>query len=517
MSQNYPIGIETFQEIIEGGYIYVDKTESIYEMSRTGKYLFLSRPRRFGKSLMLSTLEAYFEGRRELFDGLWLGQAAGVDWTPHAVLRLNFVEADPSSVANVEALVANHLDKWERKYDIPASDLPLGQRFRNIIEKAAADTGNNVVILIDEYDKVLVNTLEDDDMHDGMRAVLRPLFAVLKGADRYIKFAMITGVSRFSKLSIFSDLNNIRDISLTDGFSTVCGFTPQEVESNFSQGIQEMAVAKGVSTNEMIQLLKDNYDGYHFSEACRDVYNPYSLLSAFAEKKLLHKWFETGTPTFLLEKLHNTDEDLQQLLSPMASGYSLSALSIADNDLINMLYQTGYLTIKGYDAEDDMYMLGIPNQEVETGLYRCLLPMYTGRDMTVNDGELYKLRRAVRAGDVDRFMSMLKSFMAGIPQHLSEGKHEIYYENNIYLILRLIGFEIRTEEQTSDGRIDAVLKTPKFIYVIELKLNGTAQQAMQQILDRNYARPYEFDGRRIIKIGISFSKQTRTIDEWVAE
>ena len=517
MSQKYPVGIETFSDIIEGGYAYVDKTEVIYNLIQAGKFFFLSRPRRFGKSLMLSTMEAYFEGRRGLFDGLWLGQAQGVDWTPRPVFRLNFVTADSTDPESLKALIANHIDKWEQKYGISTNQLPLGQRFHNVIQKAAEVSGSQVAVLIDEYDKVLVNTMHDHEVHEAMKAILKPVFAVLKGADRYIQFGILTGVSRFSKLSIFSDLNNIRDISLSDEFCTICGITEDELKTGFKIGIQEFANHRNVNFDEMTQILKDNYDGYHFSEKCPDIYNPFSLINAFAENKILHRWFESGTPTFLLKRIRNSDEDLREILSPTVSARNLYNASITDNNLTNILYQTGYLTIKSYDSEEEEYTLGIPNKEVSIGIYENLLPLYTGRDVVANDNMLRKLRKFANSGNALDFIKTLQSFLAGIPYHLSEGKHEIYYENNIYVILRLLGCDIRTEEETSNGRIDAVLKTPEYIYILELKLNGTAQEAMQQIIDKRYDLPFATDSRQIIRIGLSFSKETRTIADYIID
>lgn len=516
MTMKYPVGVETFEKMIKGGFAYVDKTEIIYQLTKDGQYFFLSRPRRFGKSLMLSTIEAYFEGRRDLFANLWLGQAEGVDWTPHAVLRLNFVDTE-STVEGLHSVLEFHLSKWERLYNISSVGLGYGHRFRQVIEAAHAATGQGVVILVDEYDKVLVNTMDDPELHAQMKQILKPVFGVMKGADRYIRFGMLTGVSRFSKLSIFSDLNNISDITLDNRYCTICGITEDELRHGLRQAVQDFADVRGICFDEMIQILKYNYDGYHFTKACPDIYNPYSLLSAFEAKELLHRWFESGTPTFLLDSIMQSDEDLHQVLAPVSSGQSLATLAITDNDLTTQLFQTGYLTIKGYDAEDDMYQLGIPNREVEVGLYHCLLPLYTGKQRSVNDALIYRLRKAVRAGEPEKFLATLKSFLAGIPQHLSEGKHEIYYENNLFLILRLTGFEVSTEVETSWGRIDAVLKTQKYIYVLELKLNGTAEQAMEQIRSKEYTLAYEHDGRRIIRLGVSFSKQTRTIDDWIIE
>lgn len=516
MNQRYPVGIETFSHIIEGGYAYVDKTEVIYNLIQTGKFFFLSRPRRFGKSLMLSTMEAYFEGRRELFDGLWLGQAQGVDWTPRPVLRLNFVTAE-SSTAGLNSLLEYHLKGWEEKYQVTNTNLNYGQRLANIIKKAHELTGQKVAVLIDEYDKVLVNTLHDPEMHEAMKGILKSVFGVLKGADKYIQFAMLTGVSRFSKLSIFSDINNLNDITFDNRFCTICGLTEDELRKYFTLGIEGFAIEKGTDFDGMLQILKENYDGYHFSKNCPDIYNPFSIINALSAKSILHRWFESGTLTFLLEQIRNTNEDVRDVLSQEVSESTLSNSSIADKNLVNVLYQTGYLTIKSYDPEEESFLLGIPNREVEYGLYTGLLPLYTGRDEVANDGMLIKLRRAIRSKEIEKFMEMLKSYLAGIPYSLSNGKPELYYENNLYLIFRMIGFDAQVETQTAQGRIDITLKTPKYIYIFELKLDGTPDEALRQIDDRNYSLPFDIDGREIIRIGVSFSSQTRTIDRWLIE
>ena len=516
MSQKYPVGIETFSNIIEGDYAYIDKTEVIYRLISSGKFFFLSRPRRFGKSLMLSTIQAYFEGRKELFENLWLGQAEGIEWTPHPVLRLNFISAKTCE-EDVEVVIDRHLSHWEAEYGICDIKNSLGQRFFNVIKKAYEVSGQKVVVLIDEYDKVLVNSMHDEFKHRAMKNILKPVYSVLKDADGFLELGLITGVSRFSKLSIFSDLNNLRDISMTDEFSTLCGITEVELKEGFREGVENFALIKDISFDAAVAILKDNYDGYHFSEKCPDIYNPFSLINSLAEGKILHRWFESGTPTFLLEHICESEKDLRELLSPEISEHMLANTSISDTNLTSILYQTGYLTIKSYDAEEDVFKLGIPNKEVATGIFENLLPYLNGRDVVVNDNILRKLRRYIMRGEVEEFVKTLQSFFAGIPQHLSDGKHEIYYENNLYVVLRLLGFDIITEQQTSDGRIDAVLKTPKNIFVIELKLNGTAEDAIAQIKNKNYALQYNIDNRKVVCIGIGFSKVTRTINNWIIE
>lgn len=514
MTVRYPIGVETFEKIIDEGLAYVDKTEVIYKLTQSSQFVFLSRPRRFGKSLTLSTIESYFEGRKDLFEGLWLGSAEGVDWTPRAVLLLNFISAK-ATVHHLNALISRHLEEWERIYDIQNKAESLEQRFFIAIKTAFQKSGHRVVILIDEYDKVLINTLHDPEMHELMKITLKPIYSVLKNADAYIKFAMLTGVSRFSKLSIFSDLNNLQDISMDDRFCTICGFTEPELRRYFAPGIEAFARKKNTDVEGMMQILTDNYDGYHFSKNCPDIYNPFSLLNALDVQDILHRWFESGTPTFLLKQIRETDEDVRDVLSQEVSAATLTNSSITDTGLLSILYQTGYLTIKHYDPEEETFMLGIPNREVEFGLYTGLLPLYTGRDEYANDSALIKMRRAIRAGEPDKFLLVLKSYLAAVPYCLSNGKPELYYENNLYLIFRMIGFDAQVETQTSQGRIDITMKTPKFIYIIELKLDGSPQEALRQIEDRNYALPYAADPRQTITIGIGFSSQTRTIDHWL--
>ena len=393
----YPIGIETFSKIIEGGYAYVDKTEVIYRLIQSSsQYVFLSRPRRFGKSLMLSTIEAYYEGRRELFDGLWLGQADGEDWTPRPVLRFNFVAAR-GTVEDLNSTIESHLRGWEKLYEAETENLSYADRFMNLIRAICEGTGRRVVVLIDEYDRALVNTMHDPELHEEMKAILKSLFSVLKAADRYIEFAMLTGVSRFSKLSIFSDINNLNDISFDDRYATICGITEDELRRYFAPGVEAFAEVRGTDFEGMMQILKDNYDGYHFSKRCPDIYNPFSLINALDRREILHRWFESGTPTFLMERLSRIDDDIADMLAPVVSAGMLANTSIADTNIISILYQTGYLTIKSYDDEEEEFTLGLPNREVATGVYENLLPFYTGRDILDNDSVLRKLRSTLRS------------------------------------------------------------------------------------------------------------------------
>lgn len=514
MLQKYPIGIESFSNIIEGGYAYVDKTEVIYRLIEAGKYYFLSRPRRFGKSLTLSTIEAYFEGRKELFQGLWLGEAEGIEWTPRPVLRLNFVSTK-ADVAALNSGIESHLMEWEKKYNLSQSELHFGDRFRNIITAAYESTGQRVAVLIDEYDKVLINSIHSPELHEELKSILKPIFGVLKRADNFIQFAMLTGVSRFSKLSIFSDLNNINDISLDNRFATVCGFTEPEIRRFFAPGVAAFAEKEGTDFDGMMAILKNNYDGYHFSEHCPDIYNPFSLIGALDAQKIQHKWFESGTPTFLVKMMQDTDEDLRSILTTEADSTSLASSETAFTNLTAILFQTGYLTIKDYNREFNEYTLGVPNREVAEGLFKCLLPEYSGQGQDPSMRAYRAIRSAVIAGNPEELMERLTTFFAAIPYTLSKGRAESYFQNNLYIIFRLLGFVVDAEYTTSRGRIDLLLKTPRYIYVMELKLNSSAEEALAQINQSGYCEQFAEDPRTLFRIGMSFSKPKRNIDSWI--
>ncbi len=517
MSQKYPIGIETFSKIIEGRFAYVDKTEVIYRLIQSGnQYFFLSRPRRFGKSLMLSTMESYFEGRRELFKGLWLGEAEGVDWTPRSVLRLNFVYTEATKEGLCDIL-DGQLSQWEREFGVVRENDNFGHRFHNIIMSIAQTTGKKVVVLIDEYDKVLVNTMHNPELHEQMKSILKPVFAVLKGADKYIEFAMLTGVSRFSKLSIFSDLNNLEDISLSSDFSTICGITEDEVRRYFAPGVEAFAKERDTDFEGMMKILKDNYDGYHFSLDCPDIYNPFSLLSALKNREIQHKWFESGTPTFLVKMMQDSNMDIRDILNSEGDSTSLSSSESSFSNLTALLFQTGYLTIKGYNEEDMEYILGVPNREVAQGLFRCLLPEFSGQGNDPSMRAMRLIRNAIRAGEPEEMMEHLQLFMGRIPYTLSKGRAESYFQNNLYIIFSLLGFAVEAEYATTRGRIDILLKTPRFIYVMELKLDGTPEEALQQIEEQGYCTPFAHDPRTLFRIGMSFSKRKRNIDRWIIE
>lgn len=510
----FPVGIETFEKIRKNGYVYVDKTEHIHRLVRDGGYYFLSRPRRFGKSLLLSTIEAFFEGKRELFDGLAISHYE-YTWECHPVFRLNLVNFNTCSATGLLSILEQHIAYWEEIYgeDIPGLD--LAQRFYGVIKRASEQTGRQAVVLVDEYDKALVSNFEDEKLHAQFREILKPIYGTLKAADRYIVFALIMGVTRFSKLSIFSDINNLSDISLENQYSAICGITEQEMLTSCRHGVEKIADRLGVSFDEAVRALKNNYDGYHFTGKSPDIFNPYSLMSAFRKEEIGNYWFITGTPTFLIERLRSMDVSLPELLKTEADQKELMDIDSYGLSAVALLFQTGYLTIKHYDAEYDTYFLGLPNREVAHGFFKDLLPVY------MDDRQAGSLRfirafcKDVVAGEAERFIIKLQSFLSDIPYDLSKNKPEIYFENNIYIIFRLMGFTVYTEYRTSNGRIDLLVKTNQYIYIIELKLNGTAEEALQQIEEKGYALPFAHEERVVFKIGISFSHKTRNIDHWI--
>ena len=512
--RHFPVGIETFSEIREKNFVYVDKTEYIHNLVSAGKYYFLSRPRRFGKSLLLSTIKAFFEGRCDLFEGLAITKH-NHSWDKHPVFHLNFVNASLSSKEGLKSIITQQIEYWEKEYGVATSDKELPQRFYAVIKNAVELTGRKAAVLIDEYDKALVSSLGNEELHNQFRAILKPIYGTLKAADQYICFGMITGVSRFSRLSIFSDINNLRDISLNADYNAVCGITEEEMLSDCRHGIEALAEKLGVDFGEAASRLKRNYDGYHFSEECPDIYNPFSLMNALEDRKIGSYWFATGTPTFLIEALRDSDIYLPDLLHTEADTTELADIDSYRDSPISLLFQTGYLTLKGYDSEMDVYRLGLPNREVSQGFFKDLLTVYMNNGRSKSLSSVRAFCRMVNAGDPEGFLSHLKSFLADIPYDLSKNKPEVYFENNIYIIFNLMGFTVTTEYRTSAGRIDLLVKTRDYIYVMELKLNGTAEDALNQIEEREYALPFAADARKLFKIGISFSPNTRNIDRWI--
>ena len=515
MSKLYPIGIQNFESLRNDGYMYVDKTALIYKMVKTGKYYFLSRPRRFGKSLLISTLEAYFQGKKELFGGLAMEQLEK-EWTKHPILHLDLNARKYDSAEALLQELNKHLEKWEREYDSPYSDRAPEERFYHVIQKAFEKTGQQVVILVDEYDKPMLQAIGNDALQKEYRDTLKAFYGVMKSMDGYIKFALLTGVTKFGKVSVFSDLNNLMDISMDERYVEICGITEQEIHDNLEEELHALAASQDMTYEKVCSELKACYDGYHFVEDSTGMYNPFSLLNTFAKLKFGSYWFETGTPTYLVELLKRHRYNLERITHEETNAKVLNSIDSTSTNPIPVIYQSGYLTIKGYDTEFGMYRLGFPNREVEEGFIEFLLPFYANTDEVEAPFEIQKFVREVRAGDYDSFFRRLQSFFSDTPYELVRDL-ELHYQNVLFIVFKLVGFYVKAEYHTSAGRIDLVLQTDKFVYVMEFKLNGTAEEALQQIEEKQYALPFEHDPRKLFKIGVNFSAKTRNIEKWLVE
>ena len=515
METIYPVGIQSFEKIRQDGYCYIDKTDLIYQLVKSGQYYFLSRPRRFGKSLLISTLEAYFLGKKELFKGLAM-EKLEKDWKTYSILHLdlNTQKYDtPEALTNV---LEENLKYWESLYGASDSEIGVARRFNGIIRRAAEKTGQKVVVLVDEYDKPMLQAIGNEELLTDYRNTLKAFYVVLKSCDRYIKFALLTGVTRFSKVSVFSDLNNLMDISMDNRFANLCGITEEELYRDFKEDIIELGEKNGMTEQETKTELKKTYDGYHFVEDSDDIYNPFSLLNTFAKMKFGNYWFETGTPTFLVELLKHSRYDLHRLTEEVASADSLGGIDTMYSNPVPILYQSGYLTIKGYDKEFQAYYLEFPNKEVEEGFTKFLLPRYAHLETGNSSFEIMNFVKDVRQGNAEAFLKRLQSFFADSPYELARDL-ELHYQNVLFIVFKLLGFYTQAEYHTSNGRIDMVVKTDKYIYVMEFKLGGTAEEALQQINDKHYAQPFVTDSRKLYKIGVNFSKKTRGIEEWIVE
>ena len=508
----YPIGIQNFGEVRRGGFAYVDKTALMYKLVLEGKYYFLSRPRRFGKSLFLSTLAAYFNGERELFRGLAVEQLEQ-EWTKYPILHLDLNSREYKDESSLEAELNRHLEKWERLYGSPYGDRAAEERFIHVIEHAYDQTGQRVVILVDEYDKPLLQTIGNEPLQDAYRSKLKAFYSVLKTLDGKIRFAFLTGVTKFGKVSVFSDLNNLMDISFDHRYAEVCGISAKELHANFDEGVQALADANGMTKDECYERLRRDYDGYIFNMESVGMYNPFSVLNTLSSGRFRDYWFETGTPSFLVYQLKKTAYPLENMTTESLSTDTLNSIDIMDQNPLPLLYQSGYLTLKSYDAEFDSYVLGFPNREVEHGFIKYLLPFYTPKTDEQNYFGIAQFIKDVRKGDAESFMHRLQDFFAS-GDYQVVGKTELYFQNTLYVFFRLLGFYVEVERHTTRGRMDVVMQTPDYVYILELKINQTAAVALQQIDERGYAAPFAGDSRQLFKIGINFCTDTKLIDDW---
>ncbi len=511
MLKPLPIGVQTFPDLIESGFLYVDKTRWIYELVKVSKGVyFLSRPRRFGKSLLLSTLKAIFDGRQELFEGLWI---AGSDyaWPVHPVIRIDFSLFRVEDAEEFKQKLAERLEEIAADQDVTLGAGDYQKKFRDLI-RALADRGR-VVILIDEYDKPIIDNIEHPEAAARIREVLKGFYTVIKGMDAYVRFVFLTGVSKFSKVGVFSGLNNLEDITLSPAFAALPGITEEEVQRFFRDYITDFAAQEGLTEEALLHEIKTWYDGFCFAAKGERVYNPFSLLLLFKQRRFANYWFETGTPTFLIKLLKTQGYDVRELESLRVSELTFSSYEIEDLRPVPLLWQTGYLTIKDYDPRSRLYRLSYPNYEVQNAFMHHLLDAFSSASNGLIGGYLWDLLEALQAQAWEEFFAALDVFFAGIPYDIQISQ-ERYYQTVFYLIFKLMGLQIGAEVRTNRGRIDAVIEVDEGIFIFEFKLDGTAEAALEQIAARGYDEQYRQVEKHIYHIGVAFGTETRSIVEW---
>ena len=509
----FAIGIQNFEDLRNNNNVYVDKTELIYRLANTNKVYFLSRPRRFGKSLLVSTLDAYFRGRKDLFQGLAM-ERLEKEWNVYPVLHIDFSMTKYTTMADLNERLNLQLCEWERIYGNAPEEEGYAARFSGIIKRAYQQTGLQVVVLIDEYDAPLLDSNHLPELQNELREEMRKFFSPLKAQGEYLRFLFLTGISKFSQMSIFSELNNLQNISMRDDYSAICGITEQELRTQLKADIEMMAQANGETYEEACLHLKQQYDGYHFSKKCEDVYNPFSLFNAFAQKSYENFWFSTGTPTFLINILQQSNFDIRELDGTTATAEQFDAPTSVITDPLPVLYQSGYLTIKGYDSEFQLYTLAYPNKEVRKGFIESLMPAYVHLPARENTFYVVSFIKDLRAGKLVECLERIRAFFASIPNDL-ENKQEKHYQTIFYLLFRLMGQYVDVEVKSAIGRADVVVKLHDAIYVFEFKVDGTPEEALEQINSKGYAIPYQPDHRSVVKIGVNFDSTTRTIGDWV--
>ena len=522
--RKYPVGIQTFSRIIREGYVYVDKTGLVWEMANEDNpFLFLARPRRFGKSLLASTLHSFYAGERELFRGL-KADSLEWDWKQYPVFHFDLSTAKHLSAEEVRKVLGMQLKQMEDEFGRDEEDTTPGMRLNGLIHRAHKQTNLQVVVIIDEYDAPLLDVLHEDEALHDMREVLQEFYQNLKMLEPHIKHCFITGITKFSQLSIFSTINNITIISMLPKYAALCGITEEELTTTLAPDIALLAEANECTPEEMHQKLKERYDGYMFSEKAPEVYNPFSLFKAFSTQKVSNYWFESGTPTFLIRQMQKFNTDITSLNDMEVSVSAFDKPTEAMTTALPLLYQSGYLTIKDYDREGEVYTLDIPNQEVQTGYCEGLMPTYIGMNSAdVQTGFALKFWRALKKNnDLNLALREMQTFLASLPyvEGFKKKLEEVavvegFYEYTFYLIFNMLNIYVRTQVKCQGGRIDMVVWMPTTIYVFELKMHGSAQQALEQINEKGYALPYQTDGRRVVKAGLHFDLESRTLDEWV--
>jgi hypothetical protein len=484
----------------------------MWKMISEGKYYFLSRPRRFGKSLMVSTLEAFFSGKREWFKGLY-ADTVEWDWQQYPILHIDLNVQKYEAKEDLYKVLNRHLEQWEQAYDSPFGERDVEERFLQVVRLAYEKTGRQVVILIDEYDKPLLQAIGNEPLQSAYRSVLKPFYGVLKSCDRYIKFAFLTGVTKFGKVSVFSDLNNLIDLSMDYRFATICGISEDELHKNFNESVVALAQANKLSTEACYERLRNDFDGYHFDVDAPGMYNPFSVLNTLSSCRFRDYWFETGTPTFLVYQLQKTSYPLEMMTREELFEDTLNSIDVMDENPLPLLYQSGYLTIKGYDPMFKTYTLGFPNREVEEGFVKFLVPFYSPNKQEKPQMFISRFVKDVTSGNAEGFMQRVERFFDGGDYQLA-GKAELYFQNTLWVLFKLLGLYVDVERHTTDGRMDILVRTPDYVYILELKIDQSADIALQQIEEKQYAKPFEGGSRIIYKIGVNFSSATRRITEW---
>ncbi len=516
----YPISIQTFDEIINGKYVYVDKTDLVYNLAQ-GHVCFLSRPRRFGKSLLISTLEAYFSGKKEMFKGLKI-DGLEKDWDKYPVFRVDFAGGDYTKCDELEKKINKLIGEWEREYGADELCQTISDRFKHVLEAAEEKNGRKVVVLIDEYDKPILDVLGTEQEQKN-RETLKGFYSTFKEADANLRFVFLTGVTKFSQVSVFSGFNQPYDISMDSRYDAICGITEEELYSYFAEPIKELAEKMECTAEKMKLILKKMYDGYHFSNNLKaDIYNPFSIINAFNKMETEDYWYKSGTPTYLVKLLEGHNINMQKLLAEEYKSKYFVDYSADEENPLAMLYQSGYLTIKGYDKTDKVYRLDFPNDEVKSGLATLIANGYFKKDNDDLDCRILKISRMLRRCDLDGVRDAFTSFLSSIPYEANKDERakdfETHFSYTFYLINRMLGcYTTLIEKPNSKGRADVIIETDNDVFIFEFKLDGSAEDALKQIEEKQYAVPYLDDKRKLHKIGVNISSESRTVEEWIVE
>jgi len=511
--QKLPVGVQNFESLIHDGYLYVDKTEQIWRLINDGRHYFLARPRRFGKSLLLSTIEAYFQGKKELFEGLYISQKEH-DWYNHPIFHIDLSPEDYSSIEVLSKRLEWHLMQWEKRYGTDVIPYSLSSRFENCIMRAVEQTGHRAIVLIDEYDKPILSAIGNPELQSEMRDMLKAFYGVLKSQDGNIRFSLLTGVTKFSKVSIFSDLNNLNDISRDKHYYDICGISQSEMDSILRPYLEAFATTNGFSADEVRETFCKMYDGYRFTSAKQqNIYNPFSVFSALKKGEYGNYWFETGTPNFIVELLKTNNYLLSDLTSKPVNATTLDSKDDYGQSIVPLLFQSGYLTIRDYQAENKLYYMDFPNDEVRSGFMQYLLPYYTSIKKDDSAYAIDQFVEELRAGQPEAFLTRLQVFFADF-QYDAQTTPESHFRNVLFILCRLLGMQVDAEYMTSDGCIDLLIRTSDYIYIIECKLDASAKIALRQIERKDYSLPWSVDKRTIFLIGLNFSSKTRRLEDW---